>query len=290
MNKEKKEIEIFDFKGNDVRTIKDGEEVWFILNDVCKVLRLRVDNTKRGLDKGDISNTSSVGVRIPKVNRGMNLVNESGLYQCIFRSDKKEAKEFTRWVTKEVLPTIRKTGGYISPTKTSITMEEIDDIVSESSKNHQKWLDSRKDLIRVTKEKRDLEEKLSHTIVKDDIVSKEEFEVFQKTINDKMNRIMHNNKSPKALRKELKGLVTRYGKKTNISDMYVWGELYKELGKEYKVSIKKTDDRNKLDCVEEYGLLPEAIDMIVDWIENDEFNFISSGDLFDDESVSLEDL
>lgn len=292
----RKELEIFDFKGNGLRVgVVDGE-VWFVLKDVCDMLGLRVNNTKRTLDNLDISNSSSIHLRVPNVNRGMNLVNESGLYQCIFNSRKKEAKEFTRWVTKEVLPTIRKTGGYISPLKDTVSLEEIDDIVVESTSNHQKWLDSRKEILKVTKENMDLKKELSATVTKvditsisDNMVSKSEFELFQKTINEKMGRLIHNNKSPRVLRKELKTLVSRYGTKINVGDQHVWGEVYKELGKEYKVAIVRKGDSNKLDRVAEYGLLPEAIEMVESWIEEDDSE-IFVDDLFDDECVSLEDV
>ena len=110
------ELKIFNYKNNEVRTtIKDGE-IWFVLKDVCDVLGL--------------SNPTAVFSRLDddeqaKFNLGRqgntNIINESGLYKVILRSDKPEAKKFMNWITHEVLPSIRKHGAYI----TSAKMEEL---------------------------------------------------------------------------------------------------------------------------------------------------------------------
>lgn len=101
------ELQIFNYENNDVRTVMIDGEPWFCLTDVCKVLEL--------------SNPRSVAERLDKdERRKFNLprqgetwfINESGLYTVILRSDKPEAKPFRKWVTSEVLPSIRKTGAY----------------------------------------------------------------------------------------------------------------------------------------------------------------------------------
>ena len=61
------------------------------------------------------SNVKDIDVR-KLANRGENFLTESGVYKLIFKSDKKEAEKFQDWVTDEVLPEIRKTGGYINTT------------------------------------------------------------------------------------------------------------------------------------------------------------------------------
>lgn len=102
-------LQIFKYHDNDIRTIQQNEETWWVLKDVCDVLRIK--------------NTTDVFNRLDKDERGRfnlgrqgkaNIVNESGLYNVILRSDKPEAKSFKRWVTHEILPSIRKHGGYIS--------------------------------------------------------------------------------------------------------------------------------------------------------------------------------
>lgn len=106
------EIQRFDFKGASLRTLTDeAGEPWFIAKDVCDILGH--SNVSMALDRLDDDERS-------KFNLGRqgetNIVNEAGLYVLVLGSRKPEAKEFQRWVTHEVLPQIRKTGGYIPTT------------------------------------------------------------------------------------------------------------------------------------------------------------------------------
>lgn len=116
------EITVFAFRGRNVRTvIKDGEP-WFVAKDVCDVLGINDPSMAiRDLDE-DEKGTSTIGTL--GGNQTMLTVNESGLYALIFKSRKPEAKAFRKWVTSEVLPAIRKTGGYIAA-KAEETPEEI---------------------------------------------------------------------------------------------------------------------------------------------------------------------
>lgn len=110
-------VTVFNFNQSQVRTvIRDGEP-WFVAKDVCDILELTnptmalefLDADERGslrITEG----TSSLGG-----NPNVNIISESGLYALIFKSRKPEAKAFRKWVTSEVLPTIRKTGQYVSP-------------------------------------------------------------------------------------------------------------------------------------------------------------------------------
>ncbi|QFG10440.1 anti-repressor Ant [Mycobacterium phage Anthony] len=108
------EIEIFKFQDRaPVRTvIRDGEP-WFVAKDICDELGTSTGNLAAILD-ADERGTYSVGTGFDQ--RRYAIVNESGLYSLILRSRKPEAKAFKKWITSEVLPTIRKTGGaYIKP-------------------------------------------------------------------------------------------------------------------------------------------------------------------------------
>lgn len=110
------EIRKFDFKGAALRTLTDeAGEPWFVAKDVCDVLGYT--NASKAIndhvdqeDKLNNESLSSLG------QRGGWLVNESGLYSLVLSSKLPTAKEFKRWVTHEVLPQIRKTGGYIPTT------------------------------------------------------------------------------------------------------------------------------------------------------------------------------
>lgn len=107
------ELQTFNFNNQPVRTVQLNNQPYWVLKDVCEVLEL--------------SNPTVVANRleddeVTKFNLGglsgeTNIITESGLYAVILRSDKPNAKEFRKWVTSEVLPTIRKTGAYLTDEK-----------------------------------------------------------------------------------------------------------------------------------------------------------------------------
>lgn len=104
-------VSVFNFNQNEVRTIvKEDGEIWFVLSDVCNVLEIgNVSMAASRLDAEEITLSTIEGSHRPT-----NLVNESGLYSLVLTSRKPEAKQFKKWVTSDVLPSIRKNGGYIS--------------------------------------------------------------------------------------------------------------------------------------------------------------------------------
>lgn len=110
------EISIFqnpDF--GQIRIIKGAQgEPLFCLTDVCKALELRAPDVRRRLGD-DVVSTHTVKDSLGRKNL-ITFVNEDGLYDVILDSRKPEAKTFRKWVTSEVLPQIRKTGGYIHTT------------------------------------------------------------------------------------------------------------------------------------------------------------------------------
>ncbi|WP_368095232.1 phage antirepressor [Bifidobacterium bifidum] len=122
------EIQRFDFKGASLRTLTDEEgEPWFIAKDVCDILGMSNPSMAViALDKDEVAQIDPkdyLGSE-NRSNQAVNIVSEPGLYKLIMRSRKPEAKEFQRWVTHDVLPQIRRTGGYI-PTSESDSDEDI---------------------------------------------------------------------------------------------------------------------------------------------------------------------
>ena len=99
----------------EVRTAVVNDEPMFCLIDICKALEIKnaTDVAKR-LDEDELTRLN-LGSRAGETN----FITESGLYAVILRSDKPNAKKFRKWVTSEVLPTIRKTGGYNKPMSTA---------------------------------------------------------------------------------------------------------------------------------------------------------------------------
>lgn len=106
-------MQIFTYNSNEVRTVEMNGEPWFVLKDVCEVLGIADHKvTARRLDADEVCQTpltDSMGRQ-----QETTVINESGLYNVILRSDKPEAKPFRKWVTSEVLPSIRKHGAYMT--------------------------------------------------------------------------------------------------------------------------------------------------------------------------------
>lgn len=100
----------FDFDSNLVRAILRDGEPWFVLADVCKVLDIRNPRdaaTRLDDDEKGVATTDTLGGP-----QEMLIVSESGLYALTFSSRKEEARRFRKWVTAELLPTLRRTGRY----------------------------------------------------------------------------------------------------------------------------------------------------------------------------------
>lgn len=105
------EVQVFNFETSRVRTLNLKDVIWFVGKDVAETLGYRNPSRdiNRHVDQEDRQNYQNGSFKSP---RGLTLINESGLYSLILSSKQPNAKKFKRWVTSEVLPTIRQTGGY----------------------------------------------------------------------------------------------------------------------------------------------------------------------------------
>lgn len=98
---------------NEVRVVMRNNEPWFVAKDVCNILEIK--NSRDTLNKCLDEDERGVDIiYTPGGNQEMTIVSEAGLYSLILRSRKPEAKAFKRWVTHEVLPSIRKHGVYMT--------------------------------------------------------------------------------------------------------------------------------------------------------------------------------
>jgi prophage antirepressor-like protein len=105
------EIQVWNYESSEVRTVQVNGEPWFVLSDVCKVLELSTPaRVAERLEKDEVSQTHTID-RMGREQK-TTIINESGLYTVILRSDKLQAKPFRKWVTSVVLLSIRKTGSY----------------------------------------------------------------------------------------------------------------------------------------------------------------------------------
>lgn len=115
-------IRVFhNLKFGEIRTIQTSDQPVFCLTDVCSILGLNASKVAQRLEKDVLS---KYPLLTPGGEQLVNFVNEDGLYDVILDSRKPEAKQFRKWITSEVLPSIRKSGGYIS-VKEDETPEQI---------------------------------------------------------------------------------------------------------------------------------------------------------------------
>ncbi len=124
------ELQIFNYNGNEVRTIQKDGEPWWVLKDVCDVLNIEnhKDLPKR-LEDDEVGRFDLPHPQSRNKTLEMLCINESGLYNVILRSDKPEAKPFRKWVTSEVLPSIRKHGAYMTPQKIEEVLLNPDTVI-----------------------------------------------------------------------------------------------------------------------------------------------------------------
>lgn len=101
--------QIFNYQDQEIRTVIQDGQPWFVAKDVCEILGIK--NATQAVSKLDIDERSMLNIGRQG---NTNIVNEPGLYTLILGSRKPEAKQFKRWITHEVIPTIRKTGGYVA--------------------------------------------------------------------------------------------------------------------------------------------------------------------------------
>jgi len=104
-------LTIFTYSSNSIRVVEIDGQPWFVAMDVCKVLS--ITEKSRGYAVARLQDDERTLYQIQKGSRSVSVISESGLYRLIMRSDKPEARKFQDWVTREVLPAIRKDGGYI---------------------------------------------------------------------------------------------------------------------------------------------------------------------------------
>ena len=123
-------LEIFNYQNNNVRVVNQNGDLWFVAKDVCEVLNL--EQVSRAMDRLDDDERGLLKVthpQNPEKELHVNGVNESGLYQLIIASNKPEAKQFKRWITHEVLPSIRKHGMYATERTVEAMLNDPDTMI-----------------------------------------------------------------------------------------------------------------------------------------------------------------
>ena len=220
------ELQIFQNNSfGEIRTMQIDNEIWFVGKDVASALGYSDTNKAIAMhideeDKLNDKMASSLG------QRGGWLINESGLYSLILSSKLPTAKEFKRWVTNEVLPSIRKTGSYIRP-KTAMELIELEFQAIKEVKQE------------VEEVKKDLE------YFKQDIpLLALEIECIIKARNKTAVSLLGGKESPAYKNKSLRGKV--------YSDLS--REVKRQFGVDTYKAIKRSDCQKVISIIENYKL------------------------------------
>ena len=241
------ELQVFKYSGKQVRTLLKDNQPWWVLKDVCDILGLtnpsvvadRLDDDERS--KFDLGRQGEATI-----------INESGLYNVILRSDKPEAKPFRKWVTAEVLPTIRKTGGYVGNDEMFITtyLPFADDATKALFKTALQTVRQQNELI--LKQQKEIQHKEDVIIGLVDNVELAE-------------------------KRQILNRVVRY-KNANFQER--WAELYRQFNMKYHIDIEKRrlsynkDNkpkmRSKLDYIDKVmNKIPELYEIACKLYESD---------------------
>lgn len=206
----KNEMQVFQNEEfGEVRTARVNNEIWFCLSDICKILDInQASKVKERLSQKGV-------VTIPTLTKGgkqsLIFVNEPNLYKTIFQSRKPEAERFADWVTEEILPSIRKTGGYVQINREKEFLDNWLSRFSDETKNV------------MIKELTATNEKLQEerdNLAKDNAVYREE--VFD--WGD---------------RKRLNFAIRKLASLQNKSFGIVWNDFYRELSYRWGIDLKK---------------------------------------------------
>lgn len=120
-------VRIYQKEGfGELRVVQIQNEPWFVAADVCRALEVR--NNRDALERLDADEKGVTLTDTPGGSQKMSIVSESGLYSLVLSSRKPEAKLFKRWITHEVIPSIRKNGAYLTP-------EKVEEVLSDPERN-----------------------------------------------------------------------------------------------------------------------------------------------------------
>ncbi|KAF0445377.1 phage antirepressor, partial [Pediococcus acidilactici] len=123
------ELQNFNFEGNEVRTVLINDEPYFVGKDIADILGY--SNTSKAIrDHVDEEDKLTERIVLSGQNREVITINESGMYSLVLSSKLPNAKKFKRWVTNEVLPSIRKHGAYMTDEKIEEALLNPDTIIS----------------------------------------------------------------------------------------------------------------------------------------------------------------
>ena len=197
-----------------IRILIDNDEIWFIAVDICKCLE--IGNSSQAISKLDTDEKKSLYVKNSGAgNPNKVFVNEAGLYNLILSSRKPEAKEFKRWITHEVIPSIRKHGTYMTPETIEKVLYNPEFIINLASK-------------------------LKAEQEKNEVLTKENKALL--TENDVLSGEIQTYDSRKILNALIRALTFR---NYNGDYSYAWNSFYKQLKYKYGYDLKIRKGKSK---------------------------------------------
>lgn len=230
------------FDGHKLTIIEKGGEPVFLLNDVCNILGLAPRSVRQRLED-DVCSTYPIQDRLGRTQKAT-FVNEDGLYDVILDSRKPEAKRFRKWITSEVLPSIRKTGSY----STSLDIRQLSPELQIMNNMVQALA------------KQEIEAKKM----------KQEIQETKKEISDVRQVFILN---PKNWRREVNDIIIKISKTRNDLDAYrdIRNESYQRLEERARCNLSIRLD-NKRERMKKAGSSKTAVNRInkMDVIADDE--------------------
>ena len=197
-----------------IRILIDNDEIWFVAIDVCKCLE--INNSRQAILRLDTDEKKSLHIENSGAgNPNKTIVNEAGLYNLILSSRKPEAKEFKRWITHEVIPSIRKYGAYMTPETIEKVLYNPEFIINLASK-------------------------LKAEQEKNEVLTKENKALL--TENDVLSGEIQTYDSRKILNALIRALTFR---NYNGDYSYAWNSFYKQLKYKYGYDLKIRKGKSK---------------------------------------------
>lgn len=227
----------FNFEVKKVRTLLINDEIYFVAKDVADILKYAETSVMlRRLDDDEMKKIEpSVVVGANSMAREFTVINESGLYNAVLGSKKENAKRFKKWVTSEVLPSIRKTGSYSKQLTTAEMLLKQAELMVE----HERKL---KDVDNRLKKLEDIESKKSDISILLPVAK-------EKTTRSSINQV-----------------VRSYADRNKKSYKDVWDNLYIEFNYRYNMNIhiqSKNRGLTKIEMIEKLDKLDELLSLAV---------------------------